>query len=59
MLFATLLHRIDLEGIMLSEISQKDECPILSLICGILKPPKKNKKQNKLIDTENRMVAAA
>ena len=52
--FAT--TQMDLEGIMLSEVSQteKDKYPMISLICGIYK----NKTKNKLIDTENRLVVA-
>ena len=45
--------RMDLEGIMLSKISQTDKdkyCTIL-LICGIKKTPKP-------IDTENRLAVA-
>ena len=46
---------MDLEGIMLSKISQteKDKYNMISLICGILK----NKKV-KLIETEYRMMVA-
>ena len=42
---------MDLEGIMLSEIShtEKDKCCMISLICGIFK---------KIIDTANRLVVA-
>ena len=45
--------RVDLEGIMLSEISQsdKDKYSMISLISGIWK-------NAKLIDTENRSVVA-
>ena len=44
---------MDLEGIMLSEISQteKDKYYKISFICGILK-------NKKLIDTEKRLVVA-
>ena len=46
---------MDLEGIMLSEISQteKDKYHMTALICGT-----KKKKNPKLIDTENRLVIA-
>ena len=44
----------DLEGVMLSELSQteKDKYCMLSLICGI----KQNKTKNKLTGIENRLV---
>ena len=46
---------MDLEGVMLSEISQaeKDKYCMFSLISGIWKT-----KQNRLIDTENKLVVA-
>ena len=48
---------VDLEGIMLSEISQteKDKCHMISLICGILK---QTNKKTELIYIEDRLVAA-
>ena len=44
---------VDLEGIVLSEISQteKDKCSMISLMCRIKKTPP-------LLDTENRLVIA-
>ena len=45
---------MDLEGILLSEISQTEKDKYcISLICESFK-----EKQNKLIDTENRLVVA-
>ena len=41
---------IDFEGLMLSEISQKDKYNMISLICRLTK--------KQLIDTENRLVIA-
>ena len=44
-----------LKGITLSAISQKQH--VISLICGVLKTKKKNKKKtNIFIDEENRLV---
>ena len=45
---------MDLEGIMLSEISQteNDKYCVISLICGI----KKKTKYTKLVEKENRLV---
>ena len=45
---------MDLEGIMLSEIShtEKDKYHVISLICGILR------RKNELMDIENRLVVA-
>ena len=46
---------------MLSEINQTDKynCPMISLTCGILKTKEMNKQsQTKLIDTENILVGA-
>ena len=50
---------MDLEGIMLSEVSQteKDKYCMLPLTCGILKN-KNNKKKTKYTETENRLVVA-
>ena len=54
---------MDLEGIMLSEISQtkKEKYHMISLICGISKTIKINEQtkpnKNKHVDTENRVVA--
>ena len=49
---------MDLKGIMLSEIShmEEDKHCMISLICGIVK--KEMNKQNKHIDTENRLVVS-
>ena len=51
---------MDLEGIMLNEISQteKDKYHMTSLICGIYLKKKKKGKKTKLIETENRLVVA-
>ena len=51
--------RIDLEGIMLSEVSQteKDGYYMNSLICGILKT-EQTKSRNRPINTENKLVTA-
>ena len=44
---------------MLNEITQteKDKYCVMSLICGILRNKTKKTQKNKLIDTENRLVA--
>ena len=56
---------MDLEGIMLSEISQlgKDKYHVMSIICGILETKqakeKRNKQTNKqirLLNTENKLM---
>ena len=51
---------IDLEMIILSEVSQKekDKYHIISLICGTLPLPPERKKKNKFIftDTKNQLV---
>ena len=52
---------MDLEGIMLSEISEteKDKYCMISLICIIQKQNKKKKKNlSSFIDTESRLVVA-
>ena len=50
---------MDLEGIMLSEISQteKDKYHMISL-CGIKNKTKQNKETNRLLNTENQLVVA-
>ena len=52
---------IDLEDIMLSEISQTEKdkhCMIISLICGIRKTKQMNKQQNisRVINSENKQM---
>ena len=51
---------MDLEGFMLSEISQteEDKYHVISLICAIQKGKKKKNKPAKLIGTEKRLVVA-
>ena len=53
---------MDLEGIVLSKISQtdKDRYHTITLICGIKEKPQMNKQENRnrLIDTENKWVVA-
>ena len=52
---------MELEIIILSEVSQKDKYHIISLICGILKCWHKwtyLQNKNRLTDVENRLVAA-
>ena len=49
--FATMW--MELEGIMLNEMSEKEKYYVISLMCGTLK-----NKRTKLIDTENRLVVA-
>ena len=56
--------RMDLEGIMLSEISQteKDKYCLISFICGIWKIKQiseYNKRRSRLTDTENKLVVAS
>lgn len=52
---------MDLEGIMLSEVSRTEEykCHVISLICGISKTKKVTQiNQKQLIDTENKQGLA-
>ena len=44
-------NMVGLEGIILSEMSEKDKYHTSSFLCGI-------RKKNKLIDEENRLVIA-
>ena len=43
---------MDLGGIMLSEISQRNVNTMISLICGILKKKEERKNKTKLIEKE-------
>ena len=49
---------VDLEDIMLSEISQteKDRYCMISLVCGIEKTRQTKQNENRLIDTENKWL---
>ena len=52
---------MDLEGIILSEISQteKDKYCMISLICGILKIKQTNEYNKTETDTENKLVVTS
>ena len=52
---------MDLHGIMLSEMSEKDKYCMLSLICGIwkIKQTSEYNKTNRLTDIENKLVVTS
>ena len=47
---------MDLEGIMLSEISQRDKYCMISLVCGIYKTEQMNKQTESQIQRTNRWL---
>ena len=55
---------MDLEGIVLSEMSEKDKYCMISLICGNLKTHEtskynNNKKRSRLTDVEDKLVVTS
>ena len=53
---------MDLEGIILSEISQSEKTSIcmISLVCGIYKTKQMNRQnRNRFIDTKNKLISCS